>query len=89
MHVISKVFQNIFYQQICDGVTSQVGNVFGRRSNSIEVSMTGGCCHSDLCNHHKLTPLAMSTNPPPMTTIHTMATTTAKSKIQLLIPDSN
>nr|XP_022289194.1 uncharacterized protein LOC111101146 [Crassostrea virginica] len=67
------------HQRICDGVTSQVGNVFGRRSNSIEVSMTGGCCHSDLCNHHKLTPLAMSTNPPPMTTIHTMATTTAKT----------
>eukprot|EP00105_Crassostrea_gigas_P042471 XP_019926619.1 PREDICTED: uncharacterized protein LOC109619873 [Crassostrea gigas] len=60
------------HQQVCDSMSSQVSNVFGRRSDSVEESMSGGCCHGDLCNHHKLTGGAMSTNPP--------ATTTAKNK---------
>ncbi|XP_048771399.2 uncharacterized protein LOC125677400 [Ostrea edulis] len=65
------------HQQICDKISTQVGNVFGRRSN-IEVSMTGGCCHGDLCNHHKLTPASISTKPPP-TTVPTISTTTSRS----------
>ncbi|XP_034332963.2 uncharacterized protein [Magallana gigas] len=56
------------HQQVCDSMSSQVSNVFGRRSDSVEVSMSGGCCHGDLCNHHKLTGGVMSTNPPPTTT---------------------
>uniref|UniRef100_K1RA52 Uncharacterized protein n=1 Tax=Magallana gigas TaxID=29159 RepID=K1RA52_MAGGI len=66
------------HQNICDSISTQVGHVFGRRADPIEISMTGGCCHGDLCNHHKLTPVAMSTNPP-MTTVPTIPTTTAKT----------
>lgn len=76
---ILSIFIKTFLLKICDSISTQVGHVFGRRADPIEISMTGGCCHGDLCNHHKLTPVAMSTNPP-MTTVPTIPTTTAKSK---------
>ena len=42
MHVSNKVLQNIFCQNICNGVTSQAGTVFGRRTKGNAVSLTGG-----------------------------------------------
>ncbi|XP_061167705.1 threonine-rich protein-like [Saccostrea echinata] len=65
------------HQQVCDQMKTQATNVFGRRSGNIEVSLTGGCCHGDLCNHHNI---HQTTTQLPSTTRTTMATTTTQKE---------
>ncbi|XP_062615111.1 uncharacterized protein LOC134276836, partial [Saccostrea cucullata] len=63
------------HQRICDNLHTQASSIFGRRASwNPELSLTGGCCHGDLCNHHQLVP---ETTPPP-TTPTTVPTTTAR-----------
>nr|XP_022289369.1 uncharacterized protein LOC111101235 [Crassostrea virginica] len=65
------------HQKICDSLHAQASSIFGRRSNGdVELSLTGGCCHGELCNHHQLLPepitsQLVTTTKPTTTTRHT------------------
>ncbi|XP_048771310.2 uncharacterized protein LOC125677344 [Ostrea edulis] len=63
------------HQRICDNLHTQASSIFGRRaSGNPELSLTGGCCHGDLCNHHQLLPETTL-----LPTTSTIATTTPKT----------
>nr|XP_034332962.1 uncharacterized protein LOC105331275 isoform X4 [Crassostrea gigas] len=64
-------------QKVCDSLHVQASSIFGRRSSgNPELSLTGGCCHGDLCNHHHILP--EKTTQLPVTTTHRPTTTTQR-----------
>ncbi|XP_033741203.1 uncharacterized protein LOC117328010 [Pecten maximus] len=52
-------------EKLCSSFGEAAPDIFGKRQ-AFELSLHGGCCKGDYCNHHALLP---TTTPPPTTTM--------------------
>ncbi|XP_069131134.1 uncharacterized protein [Argopecten irradians] len=70
-------------EKLCSSFGEAAPNIFGKRQ-AFELSLRGGCCKGDYCNHHALLPT--TTMAPTTTTTQTTTTTTLPPTTQKHCP---